>query len=908
MSDRLQPRQQGRNNDTPQIANFAGLSSASTNVSGELVYQDKLINTIITKTGEMKQRGGSTGKTGIVWESGAKAFEVFAFKYDGIDYRLIRIGDQLALFSVENYTLVCNKGFVLRTASYDEKATFALSIEGEYCHILIATASTQLIVLTIVSRSATITTKVNNTLTFTIERYPTFDPINATNTVIYNSNNGIIPVASCSQNAGVITYTGTNTTTVVSGNTIKMHAVFWMRGCDSNYYPGLYMYNTAVRRNSVALDVNVQLPPEIVSNPIFNEPQLQDVSVQTTVLFKTNSATALPYSKASNNQPTNEDFWDFSDGAYRVDPGIFTVRSPAFASFGGLATGGTVSRVFCCRLRKILLYNSAPLQLQFIKLFYDRTLAPLPTYYDQGVTAYQTNPLNTPYYFAVTNYNPGTTQLVNPGVSLSSVVELIATVQGAGGNSNFTVFADLTGTSNTIQLFDGCMFPLYGYNAIANIKQNKYPNIVATVGNRIILTGLNNQVAVSDSDWTFRGMSFNNFQTSIIDFNSTSGYYVRLAQGASVVKGIASVNGVLIVATDVGIFRVSGANPTLPPDAATANVSRISTEVVNSSTCFTVYDNKIFYASTNGFYQLEYAQDTNELVNKSISSQVSDYFSKYTVDTVTFSRQFRAFLISFTNTKDILSYSIDSDIWSTIRLSTTIVPQINQTYDGFVLKTTETGGFDALVLAEWSNDTSDLANIGGWTTAIFPPVSVTIGSTDTDISTLVTPAEFITLLNTNVVQGAGDNTARAIRSDSITIVEHPGGLIPLPILSFSVPKSFISDKANDKLGNSSRLRAVNLIVKGTGALTVVSNFPYADYSDTKRQIYQYTIGTPLTYQGEPMLNAQFSTLASKGETQNLRVRFTGVSEAWGVAFKFTNGLSLVGMQLDSMAKGTRRLR
>ena len=907
MSDRLEARQQTRNTDIPQIANFAGLSSASTNVTGELVYQDKLINTLVTKSGEMKQRTGSTGKTSFIWVSGAKAFDVFAFKFDGIDYRLIRVGDQLALFTVENYTLVANKGFVLRTASYDEKATYAVSIEGEYCHVFVATASTQLIVLTIMSRSATIA-KTGNTLTFTIERYPTFNPINDTNTIVYNQSNALIPVVTCSQSSGTITYASSNANSVATGDTIKMHSVFWMRACDANYYPGLYLYNTAVRRNSVALDVNVQLPTEIVSNPIFNEPQLQDISVQTTVLFKNNSASAFAYTKVTNNQPTTEDSWDFSDGAYRVDPNIYTVRSPAYASFGALATGGAISRVFCCRLRKVLLNNSVPIQRQYCKIFYDRALAALPTYYDQGVTTYLNNPTDLVYYFSVTNYNPATSQNVNPGVSLSSVVELVNTGQQAGTNSNSVVFCDLTGTSNTISLFDGCVLPFYGYNAIANIKQNKYPNIVAVVGNRLILTGYNNQIAVSDSDWTYRGVSFNNLQSSIIDFNASSSYYVRLAQGASIVKGIASVNGVLIAATDVGLYRISGNGTTTPPDAVTANVSRISSEIVNSSSCFTVYDNKLFYASSNGFYQLEYAQQTNELVNKSISSQVSDYFSKYIAKTVTYSRQLRAFLITFTGTNDILTYYVDSDVWSTIRLSTPLAPEINQTFDGYVLKTTETGGSDLILLAEWSNDTTDIANLGNWTTAILPPLSVNVTSSDTDISALVTPAEFISLLNANVVQGAGDNTARVIGSDNATIVEHGGGLIPLPILSYSVPKAYISDKFKDKLGNSSRLRSVDVIVKGTGNLTVVSNFPYADYSESKRTIYNYTIGTPLTYAGEPMLNAQFSKIASKGETQNLRVRFTGISEAWGVAFKFGVGLSLVGLQIDSATKGTRRLR
>lgn len=916
MSDRIKPREYTQEPDTPVVSSFAGLSSASLNQTGDIIFQDKLVNAVVTKSGEIRKRYGSGVNAVLTWFNDAQGYEVYGFQFDGINYRLVRTGTQLSCYAVNNdgaYHYVAFKDSVFRQESLNEKATYATVIEGNTCHILIATPSTQLVSFTILSRDATITSKPNATqIQYNITDYPsTTNTMNNGNTIVWSPAKQIgLPIA-VSQANGVMIFTGsTPLTWAAVGVTVKQHSFFWLRYSDANYYPGIYLYNTALRRNAVALDVNVNVPQELYENPIFNEPQIQDIYKQTLVLFKNNPTTVASdfYAYSNNHQPATADQWDFSDGGYKVDPKIYTRPSPAFVAFGGLEAESQNSRVIMCRLRKVLIGNGENVQRQHITQFVNKEFPQYPTYYTANVGAYATNPTNIASFFGMTSYDPGSSIHKYPGVDLAAVVELIYNRTVAAGSAANQAVADLeANSSGAITINDGYIVPLYGYNAIAKTQEHKYPPIVAAVGNRIILTGSSNLIAVSHADWTYRGFSFNNFQASTISFDSSSAYYVRLTQGSSVVKAITTVNGVLIAATDVGVFRVSGSNASSPPNATDGNVARISNEILPTNRCFSVYENKVFYASRNGLYQLQYLQEVNEIANESMSSHVSSYFTKFTTNTLTYSDTLRAFLISFTGTRELLVLALDSETWSTIKMSTTLAPDINQTYDGFTLKTTNTATDDCIILCDWTTASTDLSNFAafvGLTTAIVPGASQTINNYATSLDDLVTPAELIATLSAKCVQTEGDNTAMVLGAATVNVVEAAGGISALPIISYFVTKAFVSDRLN----RGHRIRGCNILMRGQGALTTALVLPTSFYGDRYQSFNTYLVNASSIHQGEGMLNAAYDVQLAKGNTINLRVPMVGISEAWQLACMFSSGLYVAGLQFDTSRKSLRRTR
>lgn len=926
MSNRIKPREFLQEPDLPLVGSFSGLSSASLNQTGDVVFADKLINATITKQGQIKKRNGSKAWATLTWFNGSTSgYEVYGFKFDNIEYRLVRTGTQLHVYEVEAdkqnpdnflYNYIVFKDNVFRNASLNERATFAMVVEGEFCHILIATPSTQLVSLTIMRRKTKVATKPSaSKITFNINNYPITNVLNQDNTVIYSPDNFLITPTNVSQSGATVTYESSSSQLdwASVGSQVKMHSFFWLRYSDANYYPGLYLYNTAVRRNSTLIDVNVAVPPELYANPIFNEPQLQDLENPTYRVMKNNDATSATFYTfiPGNHQPTTEDVWDFSDGGYIPGPGKYTRPTPAYISFGALQSGGSNSIVYFLRARHVLIANGR-LTVGDISQRVNKSPVAHPTYLNDQANAYVTDANKTPYYFDMTNFTGAGNAY--PGVGLSSVVELIYHNTNTAGSGASATIADLEPDSHgQITINDGYIIPLYGYNAIArtNEFEQKYPPIVAAVGNRVILTGLDNLVAVSHADWSYRGVSFNNFQASTIAFSENSSYYVRLAGGSSVVKAITSVNGVLIAATDSGVFRISGSNPSTPPNASVANVARVSSELLPTSQCFIVYDSKVYYASETGFYQLQYSQDVDELTNQSLSSQVSNYFDNYKPISVSYSATLRSFLIGFKGTRELLVLNLDSETWSTYKMATTLVPEINQSFDGFVFKTTRsTDNKPTLLIATWTNSTSDLANNTGWNYAVIPACATTIYNYETDISTLVTPSELISTLQPDnvqwrLIQSTGFNNAMVTGADEVTITEHPGGSSSsLPIIASFVSKAFSSDRLN----RAHRIRGVNVLLTGQGTLKTRIVFPTSTYDDRYPEHTTWLINTSGQHQGEPMLNALFAVRVTNGNTINLRFRTTGISEAWQFACSISEGLCLAGLQFDTSRKTLRRLR
>jgi hypothetical protein len=921
MADRVKPREVVQDADGAVLTSFAGLADGSTSIAGDSVQSHKLVNTFVNRSGELEQRPGTSAKLGLQWTNTGKTTEVFAFQFDGCQYSLAKTGNQLTLFfidvdanGVRFYSRVSYKDNVFRSASDSEPTTMTQVVDGNLCYILIATKSTQLIAFTLVAYSTTVVTKTGTSqITFSLQDYPNVNVLAYLNcSAITSDGKYAYKATSVSQSGANVTY-NTNVgeiQTLGVGDPIKFHAYFWMRCADASYYPGFYLWGVSTRRNSVALDVNVQVPFELSDNPLLNESSNNGLGGDILSAIKYTTSPPTLYSRVYTEQPNTEDTFELSDGGYISGSGNKVVRSLSHIAFGALQAGGAVTRVYMARAREIVLASRSSPNISNLLAYVDKLLYATVNYRNDSYSPIGSG--NAKYFSLDSNGVPG----VTPGLKGSSVVELVYTANGAGSGASNNV-CDLTQGAGTIAIGDGYVIPLYGYNQLADTLRHRYPNIVASVGNRVILTGLDNRVGVSNADWSYRGVSFSNFQVSTIDFNDTSAYQVVLGSGASVVYGATSVNGVIIVATDVGIFRIAGSGATSAPTASQANVAKVSSEIVPNNYCFVVFDNKVYYSSSTGFYQLQYAQEVDELSNESWSTLVNKRWNSGDPTAVSYSKQCRAFLLGFSDRNSLLAFNIDSLTWSEFKFATSARPHVNKTFDGVTFETlaTEEPFDENLLVNEFDSSTVDFNGLGIWFTGALPGLSTVITESDTDVSGLMTPSELLSILDSRVLSGYGENTARCKGVASVTITEATDTIEPKPIVSAMVSKTFIGDK----IGASNRVRGFSLVTNGSGTIDVLVHLPTDDYDDVQLEHNSYSLGLTNEYTGEGLLNAQYSqrsaSLTEVQSTQrktrsdviNIRTRVVGIAEAWQMCLKFSSGLRVVGFQFDTSRKGGRRL-
>lgn len=889
MSERFNPRQIVADPDVPSIGAFGGLSSASYQLTGDILYADKLVNAVVTNRNEIKRRRGSRILANInsLPVNTATSVNSYKFTFDNTDYLVAKVGRDLYLYSLTstlNISQLVIKSNAFLATSTTETASFATVIEDDNCFILCATQSTPLVVGVLLKRSLN-NLSITSATQFTgvISYYPSTNLITQVNTFTYEANN-YVGVSSLSQSTATLSFTTASAHGLSSSSRVRTHTFFWCRGAAANYYPGSYFANSAVRRNSLPLDVNVELPTEISSTPIIDEYPIQDLSDTPTRVWQQTNLEV--FTKVTTRKPTTNLEWDFSDGAYVAGVNNFTTRTPNFISFGALSAGGNVERVYIFRSREILLAKGSQIAATDLGFYIERVASSV-NYWTRSIVPTTTDCV----FFGIdTNNKP----------SLSAVCELVYFK-----DSGTTALVDLTkGTNQSIQINDGYGIPLYGYAYFNNTVNLNYSPLVLSVGNRVVMSGSDNRVLFSNADWSYRGMSWNNFQVSTIAFSATSAYSVALGQQSSKVLGLSSVNGVVIAATDKGIFRISGENPSTPPSASTSNVSRLSNEVVNTSESLLVYESKVFFVSSNGLYQLQYSQETEELTSTPISTQVNDYF-KRTPISVSYSPTYRAFVIGLANSSELLVYSFESETFTSFKFSFVPVSlKLGQTLDGYLAVFNQSGSA-CVSLCVWDNNQStDLSNASTLlpVDASVVGTSLNVGTTPVDVSSLCTPAELVGLYSSNLVQAYGDNHARSL-SGTVNISEHSGGRVPAPILTFVVSKAYMSDK----LIRSHRVRAVNLLVAGTGELYSTLVFPNKDTSSRNQQTERTQINlTPGVVKPGVNLN-NVNTRIATGDTCNIRLRFTGVNEAWALALQLTQDLLLLGWQLDTSVKKRGRV-
>lgn len=890
MSERLKPRQILQDADVPVIGAFGGLSSASYQTTGDSLYCNYLLNTVVTKRNELRRRTGSriTSYLAGIPTFYGNTINFHRFTFDGATYVATVAGRDVFLDlydSAFNYQKSVAKINTFPLVTAGEKVSFSTVIEGDYCYLLMATKTTPLVVGVLMKRDITLLTASGSSLTGTIGSQPSTNVIANANTFLLNTGAGssFISTSTVSQSSFNLSITTTAAHGLSTSANLKIHTFFVCYTRSASYYPGNYLYNIAARKNSVPLDANVLIPSELASNPISNESKQQPTGFKSTIAYKTNSATATEYTRVFNNQPTTEDQFEFSDGGFIPgNAAIFTNRTPAFLAFGALQTGGATSQVYLFRLRQILLNTRANVASSSVKAYIDRSVT-TPVYYDFAGNVASSAVV----YFSLATSN-------RPGISLSAVVELI--YQSTGTE------VDLSADLASVVIGDGFTIPLYGYSAIANVQASLYPNVVLAVGNRVLLSGYDNKVTFSNANWSYRGISWNNFQVSTIDFQTSSAYSVAIGQQSSSIIGLSSVNGVIIVATDTGIFRLSGSDPSSPPNATNVNFSRLSNEVLASAECLLVYESKVFFASNNGLFQLEYNRDNQELLLTPLSTEVNDQLANIPY-CLMYSTTYRSFMIGLRNSPSILVYSFESQTWTVFKFAFSGQPILTQTYDGYAVNfASTTNGISNVHQLAWdTTTTTDLSNSGLLApNTVVPSRTATLTTVSGNIDNLCTPAELIDKLDPggfNLVQTYGFNNARST-SGTVVVSEYAGGT-SAPILSYFVTKAFYTDK----LIRSGRVRAVNLLVAGAGSLLSRLVLVGKDDSNVGQQFDLTTVNSVGTVTEKTNVNSRVNT----GDSCLIRLRYTGVDEAWSVAGELQSGLRLLGWQLDTSVKKRGRL-
>jgi hypothetical protein len=907
--------------DVPVVSAFEGLSSSTLNQTIDPIWLDKLINAYVDENKEIRKRPGSKLSVLVSDISPNIVFELYRFSFDKENYLLIRNGTTLALSCREStgiYRTFVYKLQALRQASANEPATYDLINDGAACHILIATPSTPLISFCLIKRKGMVQTisNQNSTITFTIEGWPTNNStFNDSNCCIWSPTSLVHRASFISQTNSTITFSSTSPFSWAQvGNTVKFHAFFWLRFADASYYPGSFLSSSVVRKNSVPLDVNVQVPEDLVDNPIINEPQTQSTSIQTLTLFKDNpaNASASVFTWKQDNLPTTPDEWAFSDGSYIVAPNQLTRPSTAFVAFGGLQPGNTPTTFLICRLRSILLGNGQGTDIGEILSFTNKSPTTNPTYYNSSATIISSGKAS---FFSTTNYSPSLPGFLNPGVEQDAFIELILSTTFSPTCSTNVI--DLEPSSNgSISIGDGFIVPLYGYNYVADTLNHSYPSIVKVVGNRILLCGRDNTVVFSNSDWNYRGVSFNNIQISTFGFSPASAFSIKL--DATSTFALASINGVVFVASNKGVFIVKGGSSSTPPNASSAFVSQVSSEIVTKHSCVTAWENKLFFASRSGIFLVIYNDNINDYEAIKLSEHVSDKFSN-SPSFIGFSPTLRSLIVSFfepPTTKTLLALQIDTSTFYTIKLAANTSPFLNSSFDGFFVLCSTSPPSSTLVslVCEWDKDKNydfvGLSNFQNYIDVEITGNSLVVGPTPTDCSSLTIPAELISLFSPKLKQAWGPNHAQTTDGSSLSVQEFAGGMVDFPIFSSLVTKAF----TGSRLDHSHYTRAFNLLIRGQGSIVsrvVLAGQAYDDRIDETIVSYVGTVDnvTLSHFLGEGLLNAAFAHHLPTGATSNIRLKSSGSSEAWQLALLFDSpspkNFTVAGIKFDTTAKRRR---
>jgi hypothetical protein len=885
--------------DTQQIAAFKGMATAGGYYGADPSYLQSLTNAYVTQEGTLRRRAGSAFIYGL--SSASLSPEVFQFAFQGFKWLLHRngAGTGFEVYRVletngtpYSIDLFCSKANVLRTASASEPATYAVYTDGDYCHVLVATASTQLVSITLTARELLFATlPTSTTATARVTQWLTGNNTSNTNSkLLLDATTSFSATTAISNSSETYTFTwSTRPGSVAINSGARLFQCFWLRYTDATYYPGNALYDSAVRRNSVPLDVNVQLPENIGSNPIYNEP-IQDLDYETYRVYDGNTSGVSPLTKVTNKQPLVNNQWDFSDGSYRAINTQLCNRTAKYVSFGGLNSGGNINtRIYVARLRTILVGGFSYPSISDMEQIIDKLVVGFNVWHSFNGTQVVSGE---PKYFSRT-----ATMASPPGVDPDAVMELVYKLNAAGTGASTSVFVDISRDRDSHTISDGSMVPLYGYNLLTKTKNFKFPNVVRVVGKRLVLCGSNsNLILVSSSDWNYRGFQFTNLQVSALNYNENSPYLINLGQNTSSIFDVSSVNGVMVVCTDVGVFTVGGNERTSPPNAVTTNVARLTDQVFRQN-CTLVIDNTVYMANSAGLFKLNYIRETDRNLLEPLSLPVAGLFAAAPL-TLTYSANNESILVKREGRPKLLAFNMRSETWSYVQVAVPNEMLLFPSLDGFVFAT----GSTHVVCVFDDDQTTDLVNISFLGSFTFAANTASVTTTPSLPTNLVSPPELVGtyLTSGTAVVPAYDAQLRSVDGTSV-LTETTAGNAVKPILASAVTKAIYADK----LQRGQRLREVLVLLRRSGTARVVFSNIGNDTGNQLPQVHTLTIASDGSYSvaGDKQQNVPSFTA---GDTIAFRLSGVGVSEAFVVGVDF-GSTELAGYQPNTTAKSLSRL-
>jgi len=883
------------NPDALYIGDFKGLATAGGSFGADPSYLQTLTNAFVTKDGRLKQRSGSVFLYGF---STTAIPELFQFTFAGERFVLHRMGVSFILLRIVldgqgqayNAFTVAQKNNVLRDASANEPATYAVRTDGNYCHVLVATASTQLVSFTLTYRDTVVSATTATTATGNIGQWFSGNVLSQNNSKVFTTTGLSATTAIANSGASLTLTWAAKPADVVVGSKVRVWSCFWLRFFDCNYYQGAQLYNTGLRRNTVALDVNVEVPESLSSNTIYNEP-LQDLDNETYWLYDSSVNNPTRLTKVTNRQPLTANAWDFSDGSYRAVASQLTNRTPNYIAFGGLQTGNVSSRVFICRLRQILVGAFENPTIENMSVHVDKSYRPGSWHLTNGTQI----TTGVPRYFS---YASNATFPTTPGVNQESVVELMYLFNATNAvNGTVQAAVDISASLDAHVIGDGYGVPLYGYNLLARTNSFSFPNIVRFVGNRLVLTGGGNNILVSSSDWNYRGFTFNNCQVSSLNFSSSSPYLLQLEQAGGNVRAVESVNGVMVVVSDSATYRVSGKERNSPPTADMAVVSRLTNQITNAN-ALTVAENSVYMANERGLYKLNYVREQDEGVLEDLSLPVANLFGEQP-QALVYSRAMDCLLIRFPSQRKLLAYNLLTRTFSQVHVSVPYDLQLFQTLDGYVINNP-----GSQLVGVWNQTTSvDLRDVQFF--SIFTLAANEVNITNAPVSAAnlsISPYLAQRYSGSFVALPAYNGQVRAVGS-AFFLTEQSAGNVAKAIFSSAVTKAIYTDK----FSRGMRVREANVLVAGSGTAAVAIGDAGLENANQRLPLYLLSVDSAgrTTVTGEQ--NKASDNLAfPTGDTVNVRLGTFGLSEAYAFAIQLSPTLECVGFALNTSARAMQR--
>lgn len=738
-------------------------------------------------------------------------------------------------------------------------------------------ATCQPLVFIVTNVSAVITAATLSGITATIsEGAPANDYLTSSNTTLFNGND-YVSFTSLSQSGTTITAAGTSLSFTV-GQVCKCLYVFYGRGCDASVYPVNYVYQSAVRRNSVPLDVNVSIPNELTSSFIKNE-SLPNINSKPYNVFRSSALPLTEAVKVVTQTPATDNEWDFSDGSYRPAVGQRTVRADGTIAFGALEAGGNVVRVHINRQRELQVNNKIPVPQSALFTYLDK-VAVTPAYYDSSniVT------VGSPSFFTV-------------NLAQGNVIEVVYTTNTTTVAVPDQRVIDLSVSRPIIN--DTIVVPLYGLSLISKVSSNSYPVLATTLGNRVYLTDtFSGLVFGSNNNWSYRGITFNNFQLDTVEFSSTSVVSIRL--DADII-GLSSAGNSLIAATQSGIYRVFS-NQGLPT-ADTLTIRKVSDKVISQNRLLSV-DYKLYVVDNESLYQINYNRDADDLSTEDVCPALSSVLSQYPPTYLSYSNYYNSLLIGF-NTSFLYLFNTNRKTLTKIGIATGGKHRLYKTIDGLTIPLSGSG-LNKLALLTFSDYTSDcsLNNYVTGNTVVGRQATVAELPYHTK-TTFLSPALHLSSTVPNLMVSELPSSISAVGASSVVVTETAAGsLLPeegYPVTGY-IQGTLVSEI--DRVTRSFKMTVAVLTENTNAARVELSVMPVRRMDDYKQQTpWLFDLGSVSSVVGESLLNYNY-VLVPRGQDgiTYLTVPLVGLGRGFQYAMKITN-CTVLGVQLASNVKG-----